>query len=361
MYAFTLVGFTFCFNFLINAFTRSVLLPESNLAKDSKSLLGRTQQALAEKRKVKLEDKRKKREDDLARAQAELSRVEAEVKAAEDDLAAKVAEEAAAKKDEAAEIEREDEQERAEALIKETMSLEEEKESEGKGMFRYMNEVGFADSVPSEEEQAEILVKIYEPMWPELIFNKWKLNQYTLILIGESLSDDYIEEIESEFKDYQEKSKEEQTEILKELIDEWKEEIKEDENAELGIAVLNSLDLIKLKVGRSYKNEPYIYGVLIWNIPDYEIDGKSEFIFTTIDKKIFATISTCYRNCFDTNNFFSEILEPTNLLKDIEKKGIIEIDDSDGLTKQLNDLNELYKSGVLTEDEFKKAKNKILN
>ena len=232
----------------------------------------------------------------------------------------------------------------------------------------------------SEEEQAEILVKIYEPMWPELIFNKWKLNQYTLILIGESLSDDYIEEIESEFKDYQEKSKEEQTEILKELIDEWKEEIKEDENAELGIAVLNSLDLIKLKVGRSYKNEPYIYGVLSGGyIPDYEIDGKSEFIFTTIDKKIFATISTCYRNCFDTNNFFSEILEPTNLLKDIEKKGIIEIleptnllkdiekkgiieiDDSDGLTKQLNDLNELYKSGVLTEDEFKKAKNKILN
>ena len=64
---------------------------------------------------------------------------------------------------------------------------------------------------------------------------------------------------------------------------------------------------------------------------------------------------------FDKNNFFSEILEPTNLLKDIEKKGIIEIDDSDDLTKQLNDLNELYKSGVLTKDEFKKAKNKILN
>ena len=214
----------------------------------------------------------------------------------------------------------------------------------------------------SEEEQAEILIKIYEPMWPELIFNKWKLNKYTLILIGESLSDDYIEEIESGYEDYQEKSEEELTELLEELIDEWKEEIKEDENAsELGIAALNSFDLIKLKVGRSYKNEPYIYGVLTWNIPDYEIDGKSEFIFTTIDKKIFATMSTCYRNCFDTNNFFSEILEPTNLLKDIEKKGIIEIDDSDGLTKQLNDLNELYKSGVLTKDEFKKAKKKILN
>ena len=217
----------------------------------------------------------------------------------------------------------------------------------------------------SEEERAEILIKIYEPMWPELILDKWKLNNYTLILIGESLSDDYIEEIESGYEDYQEKSEEELTELLKELIDEWKEEIKdewEDENAnELSIAVLNSFDLIKLKVGRSYKNELYIYGIITWNIPDYEIDGKSEFIFTIIDKKIFATVSACYRNCFDTNNFFSEILEPTNLLKDIEKKGIIEIDDSDGLTKQLNDLNELYKSGVLTKDEFKKAKKKILN
>tara|TARA_B100000787_G_C16148327_1_gene275354 strand:+ start:49 stop:1101 length:1053 start_codon:yes stop_codon:yes gene_type:complete len=218
----------------------------------------------------------------------------------------------------------------------------------------------------SEEEQAEILIKIYEPMWPELIFNKWKLNKYTLILIGESLSDDYIEEIESGYEDYQEKSEEELTELLEEFIDEFKEEIKEEikenENAsKLAIPALNSFDLIKLKVGRSYKNELYIYGIITWNIPDYEIDGKSEFIFTIIDKKIFATVSTCYRNCFDTNNFFSEILEPTNLLKNIEKKGIIEIDDSDGLTKQLKDLNELYKSGVLTKEEFKKAKKKILN
>ena len=211
-----------------------------------------------------------------------------------------------------------------------------------------------------EEEQAEILVKIYEPMWSELLLDKWKVNQYTLILVGESLSDDYIEEIETEYEDYQEISEEEQTKLLEELFNEWKEEINE-ENNEVSIAVLNSVELIKLKVGHNYKNEPYIYGVLTWSMPDYAIEGKSEFIFTTIDKKIFATFSTCYRNCFDTNNFFSEILEPTNLLKDIEKKGIIEINNSNGLTKQLNDLNELYKSGVITKEEFKKAKNKILN
>ena len=34
---------------------------------------------------------------------------------------------------------------------------------------------------------------------------------------------------------------------------------------------------------------------------------------------------------------------------------------NDDLVKQLKDLNELYESGVLTEEEFSKAKKKLLN
>ena len=213
-----------------------------------------------------------------------------------------------------------------------------------------------------EEEQVEILVKIYEPMYIDLIKNKWKINQYAMLLIGESLSDDIIEEIETEYEDYQEESEEEKTRLIKELIDELKEEWKE-ENEEANFAskaAIDSFEVKKFKVGHNYKNEPYMYGTIIWNIPDFADDGKAEFIITTIDNKIFAAMYTCYRNCNDTNKNFAEILEPTNLLKDIEKIGII-ADDGDGLTKQLKDLNELYKSGALTEEEFKKAKEKILN
>ena len=34
---------------------------------------------------------------------------------------------------------------------------------------------------------------------------------------------------------------------------------------------------------------------------------------------------------------------------------------SDDIVKQLKDLNELYKSGALTKEEFEKAKKKLLN
>ena len=123
---------------------------------------------------------------------------------------------------------------------------------------------------------------------------------------------------------------------------------------------MESFEVKKFKVGHNYKNEPYMYGTIIWNVPDFADDGKAEFIITTIDNKIFAALLTCYTNCNDTNKIFTEILEPTNLLKEIEKIGII-ADDGDGLTKQLKDLNELYKSGALTKEEFEKAKKKLLN
>ena len=38
-----------------------------------------------------------------------------------------------------------------------------------------------------------------------------------------------------------------------------------------------------------------------------------------------------------------------------------EVSDNTNLTEQLNSLNELYKSGALTKEEFTKAKEKLLN
>ena len=42
-------------------------------------------------------------------------------------------------------------------------------------------------------------------------------------------------------------------------------------------------------------------------------------------------------------------------------KKITQTDDSSNVVQQLKDLNELYESGVLTEEEFNKAKKKLLN
>jgi hypothetical protein len=47
--------------------------------------------------------------------------------------------------------------------------------------------------------------------------------------------------------------------------------------------------------------------------------------------------------------------------KKVAKEEVKQTDDNNDITQQLNDLNELHKSGVLTDEEFTKAKKKLLN
>ena len=56
---------------------------------------------------------------------------------------------------------------------------------------------------------------------------------------------------------------------------------------------------------------------------------------------------------------FDELIAKVNA-KNIENK-VKTTDDNNDITQQLKDLNELYKSGALTKEEFAKAKKKLLN
>ena len=230
--------------------------------------------------------------------------------------------------------------------------------------FCKTNDCEKLSKLPQEEQEA-ILAKILQPAWFDLLKNKWKLNRYALLFIGDkTLSDEYIEVLEGEYEYYAEYNEEEMKETIKEIVEGWKEDWKEEnENIYSGLnqAVIDSFDVNKFKVGRNYNNEPYAYGTMIWNIPDFADDGKAELIVTTINKKIFAALITCYRNCSNTNKIFAEILEPTNLLKKTKKKETTQATDSNNITQQLKDLNEMYKSGALTKEEFEKAKKKLLN
>ena len=76
-------------------------------------------------------------------------------------------------------------------------------------------------------------------------------------------------------------------------------------------------------------------------------------------KAIMAYIN-CYNNCEYVDSLFNSVLQPSFLL---QKSNYIKTDnvkqDKD-IPKQLEELNNLYKSGALTEKEFKAAKAKIL-
>ena len=69
---------------------------------------------------------------------------------------------------------------------------------------------------------------------------------------------------------------------------------------------------------------------------------------------IFITVKSVYKNLYinkssdQTNDFNSD-----DLLQEVEQKI--------NITDELNKLNDLHKSGALSDEEFKAAKNKILS
>jgi len=121
----------------------------------------------------------------------------------------------------------------------------------------------------------------------------------------------------------------------------------------------------KYKIGKNSKGNLYIFSNDIdygKNIPIYKDMLKyiksSDIIYTTENEKLIIISSQCYKKCNSTD--FLEIIEPTNLYKEFVTKAQTTGNTSD-IVSQLEQLNGLYKSGVLTKDEFDKAKTKILN
>ena len=62
---------------------------------------------------------------------------------------------------------------------------------------------------------------------------------------------------------------------------------------------------------------------------------------------------------YEGNSLISEISVP--MLKDSKKIKMKKKLKNNKIVDQLESLNDLYKSGVLTKEEFEKAKKKILN
>ena len=76
---------------------------------------------------------------------------------------------------------------------------------------------------------------------------------------------------------------------------------------------------------------------------------------------LYLVASECWVNCSKQNSRFKKMIKPMLSKNTKVKKTKSNISDSGNLTEQLKALNELYKSGALTKEEFTKAKNKLLN
>jgi hypothetical protein len=122
-----------------------------------------------------------------------------------------------------------------------------------------------------------------------------------------------------------------------------------------------------LKVSKDKFNDIFISGkanisAMIWD--ELKFSYSAKYYLTLKNDKIFGIFQECIFNCSNFEKKFKKMINPIiniNGDKEIKKKNIKTNSNSSNIVDQLNSLNELYKSGVLTKEEFEKAKKKILN
>ena len=109
----------------------------------------------------------------------------------------------------------------------------------------------------------------------------------------------------------------------------------------------------KIKLSKDNNDNPYLILNYKASLPPLKTIGQW-FLFIHNDIPYFMGVDCM--GCAKLNNLsLIKMVEP--MLSSKKKK----VTDNTNLTDQLNSLNELYKSGALTNEEFTKAKEKLLN
>jgi hypothetical protein len=110
-------------------------------------------------------------------------------------------------------------------------------------------------------------------------------------------------------------------------------------------------------VDKNYFNEPVFTMKFELNKP---VNAISKGIISFKGKKGIMAYINCYNNCEYIDTLFNNVLQPSFLLQKSNYIKINNVKQDKDIPKQLEELNNLYKSGALTEKEFKAAKAKIL-
>ncbi len=206
----------------------------------------------------------------------------------------------------------------------------------------------------SEEEMMELMEKISDN--PKMIrafeklfnpyfkkFNtEYDLDKYTVLLIGDKKAG-LIDEIKDEnINDLNQSLRDELIELYESTKDPSLKDIKD----------------WQFEIGKNHKGNLYLYSDDSLQSPYLSTKFYQEIFLTSYKDRIFLALSICASNCNGSTDFLN-IIEPSNLY--VKSNPNVDDSSSGDLTEQLKTLNELYKSGALTKEEFAQAKKKLLN
>ena len=125
-----------------------------------------------------------------------------------------------------------------------------------------------------------------------------------------------------------------------------------------------TINLSKFKISKSKNNQLYLKsaGDIIYIYGPMRLDIDLNLFLTEYNDKAIMLISACYVDCSKFNSKFDKMRKNSfNNIKINKTKINNNNDKNSDIIEQLEQLNSLYKSGVLTKEEFEKAKKKILN
>ena len=120
----------------------------------------------------------------------------------------------------------------------------------------------------------------------------------------------------------------------------------------------------KLKIGKNKNGNLFLKGPSKFFTAINEtmtIDAVLNIYLGEHNNRTYGFISACYVDCSKFNSKFDKMIKPVfSIIKKNVKAKTTNSSNNDFI-EQLEQLNSLYKSGVLTKEEFEKAKKKILN
>ena len=117
----------------------------------------------------------------------------------------------------------------------------------------------------------------------------------------------------------------------------------------------------KIIVKKNQLNDPYAEFSLKYKIKS--LKGYVKFYMSIKENKPIMLMHECINLCSKKHGSLAKMISPTFSANTITKvkSSSINNNEASNIVDQLNSLNELYKSGVLTKEEFVKAKKRILN
>ncbi|MDC3139458.1 SHOCT domain-containing protein [Candidatus Pelagibacter sp.] len=148
---------------------------------------------------------------------------------------------------------------------------------------------------------------------------------------------------------------------LKQLTSEIKDEITSGKNYYMLMDGM-FINFDKFIIDKNSNNTPYLIfnGDITYIIGSSKVKiGNVGYYLSEFSKKLFVLDGYCIVKCSNFFPTFDKIIEKSFNQNSLSKS--VSTSNDANFIKQLKQLNNLYKSGVLTKEEFEKAKKELLN